>query len=182
MAKKKQNDPQQAESSEETLPLEEEPVESGCTQEEDTHRELDECRQQLIRLQADFDNYRKRMAKEQSRMYQDAVDGFVCNLLPVMDDLERAIRVAQDRTADKNLLAGVELIHRRLQDVLDKEGIVPMECVGEPFDPDCHQAVQRLCVPEQPENTVVEEALRGYRRRERVLRPAMVVVSTQDEE
>ena len=178
MVKKKKTDPQ------ETEHREEETMEAGAeTPAPDAGaQELEACRQQLVRMQADFDNYRKRMMKEQTRVYQDAVEGFVLNLLPVLDDLERAIHAAKKQSADKNLLTGVEMIHRRLRDVLDKEGITPIECVGKPFDPECHQAVQRICVPDQPENTVVEEAQRGYQRQDRVIRPSMVVVSTQDEE
>ncbi len=177
MVKKKKTDPLAAEGQADDL---HEPVPEAAAHRDGA--ELEACRQQLIRMQADFDNYRKRVQKEQGRIYHDAVDGFVANLLPVLDDLERAIRVAQKQTGDPSLLAGVELIYRRLRDVLDKEGITPIECIGKPFDPDCHQAVQRICVPDQPENTVVNETQRGYCRQDRVIRPAMVVVSTQDDE
>ncbi len=144
--------------------------------------ELDACRNQLYRLQADFDNYRKRMIKEQSGTYQRAVDSIAKPLLDVVDDLERAIRAARDVSADKGLLSGVEMIHRRLLNVLEKEGILPMQCIGEPFDPDCHEAVQRISTPGQPENIVLAETQRGYRRDDRVIRAAKVVVSAREEE
>jgi molecular chaperone GrpE len=184
MVRKKQAEHKEAER------YEENPQDTGAAEADanggpvhtETNQELDACRLQLIRLQADFDNYRKRMQKEQYRVYQDAVDGFVMHLLPVLDDLERAIRAAQAQAGDKNLLTGVEMTHRRLKTVLEKEGITAMECVGKPFDPDCHQAVQRVCVPDQPENTILEEAQRGYQRQDRIIRPAMVIVSTQEDE
>jgi molecular chaperone GrpE len=147
-----------------------------------TAAELETCRNQLYRLQADFDNFRKRMLKEQSGTYQRAVDSMAQPLLNVLDDLERAINAARDATADKGMLSGIEMIHRRLLNVLEKEGIMPMECIGEPFDPDCHEAVHRMCTPGQPENIVLAETQRGYRRDDRVIRPAKVVVSAREEE
>ena len=131
---------------------------------------------QLLRLQADFDNYRKRTQKEKTELVKYASEQLVGELLPVLDNFERATSSAQ--TSDMAAFAqGVEMILRQLQTTLSKVGLKAMESVGQPFDPNLHEAVLRIDSDEHPENTVVEELQKGYFLKEKVLRPSMVKVS-----
>jgi molecular chaperone GrpE len=134
----------------------------------------EEYLQALQRLKADFDNYRKRQAQEQARWGDAAVAAFVLQLLPVVDNLERALAAAGDAQAVRQ---GVELTVRQLREVLAQAGITPMTSVGEPFDPTRHEAVARGPAPGVPEGVVAEEYRRGYLFRDQVLRPALVRVS-----
>ncbi len=134
----------------------------------------DEYLAALQRLKADFDNYRRRMGQEQARWGDAAVAGFVVQLLPVVDNLERAIEASGDAQAVRQ---GVELTVRQLRDVLAGAGVTPMDSLGRPFDPARHEAVARGPAEGLAEGLVAEEYRRGYLFREQVLRPAMVRVS-----
>jgi molecular chaperone GrpE len=128
----------------------------------------------LKRLAAEFDNYRKRTARDQARLTELANARLVKELLPVLDDLERALSAAEDH-AEAQLEEGVELVHRSLADLLRKEGLAEIETDGT-FDPHVHEAL--LSQPsEAPEGAVVQVVQKGYRLGDRVLRPARVVVS-----
>ncbi|MBS4030170.1 MAG: nucleotide exchange factor GrpE [Clostridiales bacterium] len=127
----------------------------------------------LQRLQADFDNYRKRVKREKQEWTAQAVCELVRELLPVIDNLERA-SVADGSI--ETLASGIELVHKQFLNVLEKQGLCTIEACGTEFDPNCHHAVIQVeC--EEPENTVVEEMQKGYRLHERVLRPSMVKVA-----
>jgi molecular chaperone GrpE len=131
----------------------------------------------LLRLQAEFDNYRKRTQKEKAELIKYASERIVEDLLPVLDNFERAASAAK---ANPDIIAfsqGVDMIFRQLQTALSKEGLKAMEAVGQPFDPNLHEAVLRVASEEHPENTVVEELQKGYYLKEKVLRPCMVKVS-----
>jgi len=134
----------------------------------------EEYLQSLQRLKADFDNYRRRMTADQARWGDTAVAGFILQLLPVVDNLERALLAAGDAQAVRQ---GVELTVRQLHDVLGKAGVRPLETRGQPFDPALHEAVARGPEPGLAEGLVAEEYSRGYLFRERVLRPATVRVA-----
>ncbi|MDN5347503.1 MAG: molecular chaperone GrpE [Clostridia bacterium] len=132
----------------------------------------------LQRLQADFDNFRKRMRREQIEVRQFATERLIKALLPVLDNLEMALRAASAEGEKEGLLAGVQMICRQLVDILRQEGLKPMEVLGLPFDPALHEAVE--CVPASaPEenNRVVEELRKGYFLRDKLLRPALVKVA-----
>lgn len=131
----------------------------------------------LLRLQADFDNYRKRTQKERTEIIKYASERIVGELLPVLDNFERATIAAQANPDFTAFSQGVEMILRQLQNALGKEGLKAMEAVGQPFDPNLHEAVLRVDSEEHPENTVVEELQKGYYLKEKVLRPSMVKVS-----
>ena len=131
----------------------------------------------LLRLQAEFDNYRKRVNRERSEFVQYAVEDLICDLLPVMDNFERAIEAAHRHNNSQALLQGVEMICKQVEDVLVKRGLERIEAVGKKFDPREHEAVMQVESEEYPENTVIEEHLRGYKLKNKVLRPAMVKVS-----
>jgi molecular chaperone GrpE len=126
------------------------------------------------RIQADFDNYRKRMAREQEEASKRACQRVVIAMLPVLDNLERALAHAP---ADDPLNEGVRMVHQQIIDVFSKEGVERIDPQGEPFDPMQHQAVGQVERADVPEGTCVELYQFGYRMQGRVLRPASVVVS-----
>jgi molecular chaperone GrpE len=130
----------------------------------------------LKRLKADFDNYRKRMLKEQTRILETAEADLVKKLLPVIDNLERALDSAEEEES-KGLLGGVSMVRELMLDVLTREGLEVIDPTGEPFDPEHHEAMMVVETSECPEDTVVGVVQKGYRFRGVLLRPAMVRVS-----
>jgi len=132
---------------------------------------------QLQRLQADFDNYRKRTQKEKAELIKYASERLVVELLPVLDNFDRAVSAAKVNLDFTSFSQGVEMILRQMQTALSKEGLKAMDAVGQPFDPNLHDAVLRVASEEHPENTVLEELQKGYYLKEKVLRPCMVKVS-----
>ncbi|MCL6522543.1 MAG: nucleotide exchange factor GrpE [Firmicutes bacterium] len=150
--------------------------------EEALRRELEQARalaaeylETAQRLKADFDNYRRRMFQEQARWKADGVAEAVAELLPVADNLERALAAGGENAAA--LRQGVELTLRQLREALGRLGVEAVESVGHPFDPSVHEAVQRVEGSGRPEGEVVGEIRKGYRMRERLLRPALVAVA-----
>ena len=137
-------------------------------------RERDEYLDDLKRVAADFDNYRKRALRDQEALVARAHERLVKELLPVLDDLERAL-VAAEEHEEARLEEGVRLVHRELRHALAKEGLVEIETAGE-FDPHVHEAL--LTQPsEEGDGAILEVIQKGYRLGDRVLRPARVVVS-----
>jgi molecular chaperone GrpE len=133
----------------------------------------------LQRLQADFDNYRKRAQRDQEALVARAGERIVKELLPILDDLERAFEAA-DQHEEAKLEDGVKLVHRQLEQLLEKEGLAPVEADGK-FDPHVHEAL--LTQPsDAEEGSVIEVLQKGYRLGDRVLRPARVVVAGPREE
>lgn len=138
----------------------------------------------LARRQADFENYRKRTERERGDTYHRMVGEVVNKLLPVMDNMRRALEA--EASMEKNeseefghFLHGVELIYKQLNDVLEELGVQPVAAVGQPFDPHVHEAVATEESDDYEPDTVTQELLRGYRLGEKLLRPAMVKVSTR---
>jgi molecular chaperone GrpE len=141
-------------------------------------RERDEYLDRLQRLKAEFDNYRKRAARDQELLVARAHERLVKELLPVLDDLERALEAAAGHEEAK-LEEGVALVHRELRDALRREGLLEIETDGK-FDPHVHEAL--LSQPSQAdEGSVVEVVQKGYRLGDRVLRPARVVIAGPEE-
>lgn len=141
-----------------------------------TAREAEELRERHLRLLADFDNYKKRAERERHEHIGRASEDLVSRLLPIVDNLERAL-AATGSGADA-LRSGLELIHRQLWDELRREGLRPVEALGHPFDPNLHDAVATVRDSGQPPDTVVAELQRGYFFRDRLVRPALVRVQT----
>ncbi len=139
-------------------------------------RERDEYYDRLLRKTAEFDNYRKRVERERREQADYAAADVLSDLLPLIDDLERALSADTATSADA-YRKGVELIHKQMLDLLRRRGVTPIEAVGRQFDPHLHQAVTHETVPGHPEGEVVEEFRRGYKLRDRLLRPAMVKVA-----
>ena len=139
-------------------------------------KERDEYLNDLRRVAADFDNYRKRTARDQESLVARAHERLVKELLPVLDDLERALEAAAEHE-EARLEEGVRLVHRELRDALAKEGLVEIE-TNSRFDPHVHEAL--LSQPsEQDDGAILEVIQKGYRLGDRVLRPARVVISEQ---
>jgi molecular chaperone GrpE len=133
---------------------------------------------QLLRRQAEFENYRKRADRERQDLYQRARAEVLIELLPVLDNFERALVSLERSGGDADALRhGVELIHKQLKDALTKLGVQPLETVGQTFDPHIHEAVTIEPTDEHKENTIIEEFERGYKMGDRLLRPAKVKVA-----
>ncbi len=134
---------------------------------------------QLKRLQAEFENYQKRTAKERETLLLAGSAATILKLLPILDELEIAIAATQNAGA-KDMRHGLEMLHKKFLHVLEKEGLVEMKCVGEAFDPYRHEAVRT--VEGKEDNKIVEVMKKGYLFKDNVLRHAMVVVSRKKEE
>ena len=141
-------------------------------------REAEEHRDRYLRGAAEFDNARKRAAREREEYTRYANESLLRELLPVLDNFERALQSARGELAAAAVTAGVELIQRELLRVLEKFGITPFTSVGQPFDPERHEAIARVPAQGRPEGTVVNETAKGYLLNGRVLRPAMVTVAS----
>ncbi len=139
--------------------------------------ELDRCRDLLLRGAAEFDNYRKRTERERREQADRSVADILLELLPVLDDFERALNADAGGGSVDAYRQGVELIHRQLLDLLKKRGVRPIDAIGTPFDPHLHQAVATDVVEEGRDGEVLEDLRRGYMIGERLLRPAMVRVA-----
>ena len=139
--------------------------------------QLEDYRNRLLRSQADFDNFRRRTQREKEDLVKFASADLITRLLPVLDNFERAVGAAKGSGDFEALAKGVDMIYRQLLQVLEQEGLKPMETVGQPFNPEFHEAVMRVESDEHEEGTVVEELQRGYMLKDRVIRPAMVKVS-----
>ena len=130
----------------------------------------------LLRARAEFDNARRRFETQRSDYLQFAAMDMVKDLLPILDDFERALKV---ETADAKYAKGVELIYQRMYDTLRKLGLEPIETAGKQFDPNVHQAVERVPTDEAEDQSVVGEFQRGYNFKGKLLRPAMVRVAVK---
>lgn len=138
-----------------------------------------EMRDKYLRLQAEWDNFRKRTAAEREQEKVRASEKLVKDLLPVIDDMERAVDHAKQTGDGGSLTEGVEAVLTKCLQILEKHKVTQIEAVGEPFDPNKHQAVGTQPDDSVPEETVVNVYQKGYQMGERVLRPAMVVTSTK---
>lgn len=139
---------------------------------------VDEERGRRLRLQADFENFKKRVEREREADQRQASARVVHNLLPVLDNFERAIASANAEQTS-SFHQGVQLIFRQILDELRREGLEAIGTVGQPFDPALHEAVSTEELVNLPHHTIIEEIQRGYTLNERLLRPSLVKVSTQ---
>lgn len=138
--------------------------------------ERDELKEQALRARAEFENYRKRMMRESERIRKTAAEGLMRALLPIVDNLERALSHVEDKS--DGLAQGVEMIVKQFADVLSGQGLELIPAKGEPFDPNIHEALTHQPSDEFPADTVMEEFQRGYRVGDFILRPSQVVVSS----
>jgi len=140
--------------------------------------ERDMLQDRLLRRQAEFDNYKKRVERERSEHIQSATAELIRELLGVLDSFDLAIRnAASQGSAGEDMLRGLDLVYKQLLDTLGRFGLKVIEAKGQPFDPNFHQAISTVPSHDVPENTVVEEFRRGYTLNGKLLRAAMVAVS-----
>src|SRR5262245_24696476 len=144
---------------------------------DEVRRQRDEYYDLLLRKTAEFDNYRKRTERERLAFAESASADLIKELLPLVDDMERALKADATAEGAEGYRRGVELIHRQLMDILRKRGVRPIEAIGADFDPYFHQAVAYEPAEGQRDGEVIEEFRRGYMLGDRLLRPSMVKVA-----
>lgn len=184
---KSEVDPQELDASHE-LPASEDAEDEGVTIESPSARasvesselqklkvERDTLIDRLARLQAEFENARKRATREQQDFREYAVADAIKALLPILDSFERALQTGPAEKSE--FRSGVELIHKQLQDALLKLGLRPIPAKGEPFDPHLHEAVEMVETTDAEDHQILEELQRGYKLKDRLLRPSMVKVA-----
>ncbi|WP_186576455.1 nucleotide exchange factor GrpE [Aquibacillus kalidii] len=140
-------------------------------------QEKDEIYQRLLRLQAEYDNFRKRTQKEKEADRKYRSQSLVTELLPAVDNFERALQVEIKDEAAKSVVDGLQMVYRQLADALKNEGVEEIKTEGEIFDPNLHQAVMQVEDENYQSNQIVEELQKGYRLKDRVIRPSMVKVN-----
>ena len=171
-----------AEGSEEEAPEEaaaadaamQEEIEALKGQVDGLNKDLQEKKDRLLRLQADFDNFRRRSAKEREEISAVVTQNFCKDMLQLLDNFERAM--AAETKDVEAFQKGVEMIFTQFQEILKKNGLEHIEAVGQKFDPNFHQAVMRVEDPEKEDDTVAQELQKGYMVKGRVIRPSMVQV------
>ena len=169
-----------AEGSEEEAPEEaaaadaamQEEIEALKGQVDGLNKDLQEKKDRLLRLQADFDNFRRRSAKEREEISAVVTQNFCKDMLPLLDNFERAM--AAETKDVEAFQKGVEMIFTQFQEILKKNGLEHIEAIGQKFDPNFHQAVMRVEDPDKEDDTVAQELQKGYMVKGRVIRPSMV--------
>jgi molecular chaperone GrpE len=148
---------------------------------ESANRRADEMSDAFLRARADFANYKRRTEEERESLRTVMNTDLLMRLLPIVDNFERAIHASSQTQDYEKLIGGVNAVYRQIQDLLTREGVTSIEAVGEPFDPNLHNAVLREETTEYPENSVIEELQKGYVINGKVLRPTLVKVAAGDE-
>jgi len=154
-----------------------EPAPESPAQGEDLATQVAELNERMLRQAAELDNYKKRTEREKADFFKRANEGLVKDLLPVLDNLDRALESTAESPTAGNLAQGVEMVRDELLKTLERHGLEPLEALGQPFDPELHEAMMQQENPEVEDNTVLAVAQKGYLFQGRLLRPAMVVVS-----
>ena len=154
---------------------------------EDTAAEIDRVEEtpeeesaedRLLRLRADFDNFRKRTERERGTWRRQANESLLADLLPALDHFEMGLRTAEQHHAESAVLEGFRLVYDQLQQALARHGLEPIDAEGQPFDPHRHEAISHLPSEEHPADMVIAQTRRGYLHEHTLLRPAQVVVSS----
>jgi molecular chaperone GrpE len=167
---------EQNEEREELLP--DQPSSADAAEVQRLIEERDALQDRLLRRQAEFENYKKRVERERAEYIQFASAELLRELLGVLDSFDLAIRnPASGESANEDMLRGVDLVYKQLLDTLGRFGLKVIEAKGQPFDPNFHQAISTVASDDVPENTIVEEFRRGYTLNGKLLRAAMVAVS-----
>ena len=133
-------------------------------------------------LQADFENYRKRVEKEVQEAIQRSNEKLVASLIEIMDDLESAISVAKKTENKDALLDGIKMVHKKLDDLLEKEGLVRLDPVGKPFDPNVHEVLAEIPTKNHQSGIVLKEVRKGFIFKGKILRPSIVKVACETSE
>lgn len=139
--------------------------------------ENNQLRDQLLRLAAEFENYRKRNERNRSFEIENAHVGLILSLLPVLDDLGRSIVMGDEKKDFNSFLEGVKLVEKNFMKILRDKGLEPMESVGQHFDPNQHEALLQVEIKDQESGVIVDEHVKGYLYKDRVIRHAKVVVN-----
>lgn len=176
MSKKKENSPAISELDDQqsagaSVPVSEEELQATLK------AKSDELQDKYLRLAAEFDNYKKLVQRDRSETSKFANENLLRDLLPIIDNLERAVKAAKEAPSADGLIRGVELTLKQFYELLVKSGVQTVSSIGTPFDPTRHQAMTRVETRDEPENNVIEEFQKGYLLHDRILRPAMVSVA-----
>ncbi len=138
---------------------------------------LAESENRFYRIQADFENSKRRMRLDQEAAAKYRAQSLVTDLLPALDNFERAMKIEATEESTKSVMQGMQMVYRGILDALQKEGVEVIEAVGKPFDPHLHQAVMQVEDANAEPNAVLEEFQKGYKLKDRVIRPSMVKVN-----
>ncbi len=182
-AKNKEAETEQTTPDEEAINGEEDPMKALEAKFEAKEKEAEENYDRLLRLSAEFENYKKRSSREIEEFRKFANQSLIKEMLSVVDNLELAMNSTDGHKAiDKDLLQGLEMTHREILKVFEKFNVKPIDAKGQPFDPTFHEAVMQEETNDYAKNTVINEMQRGYMIHDRLLRPSMVVVAKPREE
>lgn len=140
--------------------------------------EIATLKDRLLRLQADFDNFRKRTIRDREEMARRAAERLIQDLIPIVDHFELGLEAARQNHIKAGVIEGFEGILKQFKSNLDKAGVSPIETKGQPFDPNLHEAVAHLPSQEHPEGSIIEETRKGYKLGNYILRASQVIVST----
>jgi molecular chaperone GrpE len=181
-AKSKEIEPQATTLDEQIINGEADPIKELEAKLEAKEKEAGETYDRLLRVSAEFDNYKKRSSREMEEFRKFANQSLIKEMLSVVDNLELAINSTNGHKAiDKDLLQGLEMTHREILKVFEKFNVKPIDAKGQPFDPTFHEAVMQEETNDSPKNSVINELQRGYMIHDRLLRPSMVVVAKPKE-
>ena len=161
--------------------LDSESVNEDKVEESSAEAEAAQLKDKLLRLTAEFDNFRKRSIREKEEYRKFAVEQVIMELLDVYDNFERAIESAKQTDDISSVITGVEMVFKQFTGILEKEGLEKIECQGREFDPHLHEAMMHVEHPDHEENTVMDVCRPGYCLHTKVIRPAMVTVSKKPE-
>ena len=145
---------------------------------ESLQADLDRFRDLAMRSQADFENYKKRAAREKEQAVKYANSSLLETLVAIVDNFELGLSAARDEAEDSPIVSGMSLVLKQLRDFLAENGLQPIEAKGQKFDPNLHEAIAHESSSKVPEGTVIRQTRRGYRFKDRLLRPSSVVVSS----
>ena len=175
-------EPESATPDEKIIHSEDDPLKELEAKLEAKEKEAEDTYDRLLRISAEFDNYKKRSSREMVEYRKFANQSLIKEMLSVVDNLELAMNSTNGQKAiDKDLLQGLEMTHREILKVFEKFNVKPIDACGQPFDPTFHEAVMQEETNDSPKNTVVNELQRGYMIHDRLLRPSMVVVAKPKE-
>ncbi len=176
------NNPFAQEIQEEEIKKEDDATNNTETEENEANvlEELENIKNQYVRLAADFDNYRKRQAQERENLLKYGAENTLKQLLPVLDTYERGMKACENIEDAQKLREHCDVIFKQLFDALNKAGLKKIETTGKEFDPNLHEAVMQTSTNEHPDNAIIEELQSGYMLADRVLRPAMVNVAVNE--
>ena len=141
---------------------------------------VEETQNAYLRIMADFDNFRKRQREETARLTSCAREELILKLLPMVDNFDRTLQAAEAEHSYESLVEGVTLTLKHIREMLEKEGLEPIEAVGQQFDPEFHDALMRVETDDYHDNTIIDEIEKGYTLNGKVLRPARVRVAASE--